>query len=729
MAQGGNNQSKTQTILGFMFDFKSNAAKSFKKIRQELAKTTKDWGRGFKRLQKSVSASLKTMSEDVSNYYNDLLQVTPDITDVIRQIGDTFGGVAGIIADTLLRPGALLSALGATALKTGTEMQRAMVTIQRETSLSTAEIEKYENAIVAVSKSMNAPLSQVEGLAMALSSANISQKNFAELAKIAISVNRLSGIETGELADQIKRLNLNLKMSPEAIRDFYNAAHGVAKATAVDVRDVISKTDQLASIIKDNIPTLYKEGMQSAAKLVGVFGDAFESAEPMISKFFSSLKNTQSREFFQFRALAARSGEAAVAEFNEAISKGDFSKAFRKIHEGIRTFTASELEMAAAVPENFQELYGVSLATLTTFKKLDPAMMDIIDKQVVMAKNMDSIAKQTEDNRKLSEQWHQLWSRIERIALPFGKKLVAALEMLIDIGEKVLSPIEKLVNALGESGQKAVMLMATLAAGRVILGPIIDMAKIFHLSLVAMSKKSWDILAAFRLLPTQIRTSTVAALELDAATGTVMRSAQATGLSFASIGKSIGASAAALGRFLGPIAAIFVGLKLLDMRLKRVFNIGLLDAFGLVMDGIAWTIEKIGDTLGWIFDKLAWILSFGTIDIGENKPLFDLSGLVEKKESKLDNYGMAPAPVVDGSSVELQNLRPELAGVEGIQTEDVKKLGDRIVDAQYGSTDYLAHKMAVMFSQIFMGATPTAGAPAMHGKHPRISDPSNIGPR
>lgn len=718
---GGGGGSKTQTILGFLFDFRSNAGKVFKSVRQELTKTTKSWGSGFTKLAKVFKHKMLMMGGSLNLFHEDLKRRTPKIADLVNQIGDSMGGVAGLVADTLTRPGALLAAVGGVALKAGMDMEKSMVTMRRETALSAEELAKYRDSIVEVSKSLDAPMSQVEALAKSLSSANINQGEFTRLSKIAIQVNRLSGVETSELGEQIKRMAINMKMSAQEVRDYYNVVHGTSKATKVTIQDMIVRTEQFADVIKNSIPDNFAAGMQDAAKIAGYVGNSFEAVEPMIGKFFQSIGDRSSEEFKQFRTVASMAGADTAAAFSKAAEDGRYMDAFRNFHKGIISMSKDQIKNAFDNSKAWEQAFGISRSAITSFRDLSAATADQVDQLSEVSKAMDTIAKETVENRTLGEKWRAVWSKLERIALPFGEKLVEWLGKALDLMSAILSPIESLISGLGDGMKTALLLVGGFFALRAPIAAALGLVQIMSTSTVGLLKNVYNVGAAFLGVA---RNASVAKVAIDAATGTTMglsaAGVGATGV-FRGLAGSIAFAGKALGRLLWPLALITTAISILDGLFKELFNVSFMEMFGLALDAIGWVLGQIGWVVGKIVKGIAWLLTGGNIDF--DKPIVDAKKLVDKDSKTIG----AVAESSDGAATvaDSAQLRPEFGS--GLAQEDVKKLGDRIIDGQYGSADYLAKQLAVALAN-FVGASGAQRASvAPLPRHNRIQDSGSGG--
>jgi hypothetical protein len=341
-SEGG--RGKTQTVLGFMLDFKFGKAAglAFKKLRDSITKTRKDGSKDFTRLERRVSISIRKIMGEMVLWGKNIKNI--GINDVIREIGDTFGGVAGIIADTLARPGAMFAGLTSVAANTGLSMEKTMIGIARETSLTASELKLYGDEIVKVSESMKAPMTQVQALAKRFASANVPIGDFASLMESAISVNRLTGQETAEVAEQVLRMRKQFSMSGTDINAFYNTLLGGAKASEADTLKLFGSIENLIQLVSTNLPeALRGRALTDAMKLEAVLGKTFEDSGAILGKFIEGMNNMDSAGFVQIRSIVGTLG-GSVTAMEDAIRNNDMVGAFKELHKAVAGANQEQLD-------------------------------------------------------------------------------------------------------------------------------------------------------------------------------------------------------------------------------------------------------------------------------------------------------------------------------------------------------------------------------------------------
>lgn len=469
-----------QTVLGFLFDFKSNAGKTFKKVRAEIVKTTKDWGKQFNGMGKTISKVWKGVSlytraalGEFILFANRIKQIAPSISDVIGSIGDTFGGIAGIIADTLLRPGALVAGGLAVATRTAAGFSDTLVQVKKETALTQDEIDRLGVAMKSISQATRAPISQIEGLAKRFASANISLSQFNDLMTTAISMNRLSGQETSQYADEIQNMRIQLGMSSKDIKDFYNTLYGAQKATEVDLGRLSSMVPFITEQVKSNLPKeLHKIGMESGIMMAaGLSAGMGEEAPQVVSKFFSVLMDKSNAEARAKLIIPITTlGNQAVEAFNQALEKGDSYKAFEVFARGIKNLTDDQL---LSMKNVLGDVFGLSPETIKQLKNVNMEYYGMAKTMAEMAKSSDQITKDGKELLTTTQRWHKLWGDVERILLPFGEVLVTNLIAAGEWAGKLMKPIIDFVNGLDDAGKKAILLGLALATASLWMKPIV----------------------------------------------------------------------------------------------------------------------------------------------------------------------------------------------------------------------------------------------------------------
>ncbi len=606
-----------QTVLGFLFDFKSNAGKAFKKVRDEITKTTQGWiknNRNLRKAMKVMNLEFNAARGTLKNWIKDLKASVPTVGAVIDQIGEKFGGVAGVIADTLLRPGALVAAAAGIAVNAGKSMETTMVGIRRETALTEEELAKYGNKIVDIASAMGAPLSQVQGIAKAYAAANVPLEDFSGLMRTVISVNRLTGRDTREIAQEMLNMSKQLKMSGTDMARFWNVAHGAAKASKASIDELSNSISMVSDVVSRNLPDKMREGVEAAVKMKAVLMETFDSggADNFISGFFEGALDIESSKFGQLRTIVAAGGAEIAAIFQEAIQKGDMSSAFMALQKAIQNIDTTQLYK---MKDTFTNVFGMDPKSMRLLKEIPTTLMSTVSQMAELSVKSDTIYEQTKNLKTMTERWHVLWSRIETALLPFGEILVGIFGKVFTILSDILGPVAAFVNSLGTAGQYALMLGVALATAHVWMGPIASLAHIIGGGLLT----AWGNAAG---LVKSLGNGNFAAAALTttfAALGKAVAFVRAMTFSLAGAVRVLGVAGlflkAAFFEIFLPIAAIVAVVSLLNLAMKKAFGVGLLDVFGKALEFIGWVIGGIVDSIAWILKAITYVLTLGQVDL------------------------------------------------------------------------------------------------------------------
>ena len=720
-----------QTVLGFLFDFKSNAGKTFKKVRQDISKTTSDFIAAIKKISKFGLARLGRdfvmARQHVKFFVDDLKKSAPKIADIISDIGETFGGVAGIVADTLLRPGAMVAGATAIAVKSGKDMERTLVGIQRETSLTTEELDKYGDSIVKISKSIHAPLTQVEALAKTFAAANVPIEEFDSLMKTTISMNRITGDETSKFAEEVYRLRNQFHMAPDDIRKFYNTLVGTAKASNSNLSqlsDAIMSNIDLASRI---LPQDMAKGVEEITKIQGALRDTFENAQPILQNFIKASINIDSQEYRSIRQIAFRAGDTVRAAFEDSMNKADFTGAFRSFLKGVKTMSDEEIRQMFVLQDEFGRIYQLPASAFRDLKKIDESMLDKIDMAAQLAKKQDQLYGQTVDLRTSTEKWLDVWSDIQRIALPFGTLLVEFLSVSLGLINAILQPIETFVQQIGKAGVLAVALGLAFATYSWWLKPVSDLMSIVIVKIAAASAEArlmglaiWGWvkgLGAFLVSGNVVATIGKVILGIFTGIGT------AVGI----IASGIYILAGVIVELLWPVFAVMAGLTLLNKGFAKLTGgISLVQMLGKALSFVGDILGYIGSIIGGIIKGIVYIATLGEVNLfgseapskpsdkSTNPTVPSLSNLEDIMRQAKQGSPTGQTDANQTSSIPEYAANPEPVDYrKGFGTDD-------LISATYNAAGLIVETLKRMAPVL-----PSAGIGGV--RHQPIEAPTNIG--
>lgn len=612
---GNSGSSKTRTMLGFTLDFKSNAKKAFKNTTKFVVDFMASWGKAnktFSQRMRSFNVHLRDSIKSAKEWARTMKDSGPTITDVIDQIGEKFGGVAGIIADTLARPGALMAGTAAVATRAGMDMESAMVSLRRETALTEEEWDKYRSVILAVSESMHAPMSQVQGLAKAFGAANLDIAKYPQLMEAAISVNRLTGIETHEVGNQIMRMARDLKMGASEIHDYFNEAYAAAQISNADLSSIFGSVDEITYLVSRYMPDNMKKGMTELTKVFATSADMFEGNKELMHKIMAGIMDVSSPEFAQIRSMAAAAGGNILSEFEDAVANGDISHAFKKLVEGAKglSFDNRQLQQLGGV-------LGFDAKTIRQLRDIDTSMLAVMDSAAESSKSSNKMLHDTKNLVTTTERWHKVWADIERVLLPLGEVIVELLHPIFAAIGAVATWVAKFTSSLGPLGKRIMAIGIALATWKMWFTPVITLLKIFGARLLGglfsitkittvlgvAAKTTGGLVAGTGSWVANLFRGRVAA-------GGVSKSllaakASMTALNMSGVGfsgtlkdvfKSSGALLMRIGKLALPFTLAYAAVTALDGAFKKAFNFSFLD--------------KISDSLGISKEIIAGVLAY-----------------------------------------------------------------------------------------------------------------------
>lgn len=722
-----------QTILGFLFDFKSNAGKTFKKVRTEIVKSTKEWGKSFKGLSDMIGKSskmtnlyFKQMSGNLRLFAAEMKAQAPSITDIITDIGNNFGGLAGIIADTLLRPGALLAGGVAVAAQTATKFNDTMVETYRETAMTTEQLQKYGSVLKQISLEMRAPLNQVESLGKRFASANISLDDFNDLMVTAISMNRLTGEETSMFSGEMMKMRNQLKLGSKDMRDYYNSLYGAAQATEADIGTLVGTTDMLVDLVGRTLPKeLRRTGMISGIELAaGISAALGDEAPGVISELYSAMIDVSNPKRQQLLVAVSALGNDAVKQFEDAVKKGDIYSAFDVLKKGIGKIDAAGfLQIKTAL----QETFGFSVDILQKIQGIDDAFYAAGRSSSEVARSTDKIAKDGKTALTQAQRWHKLWGDIERILLPIGEVVMDVVNSLISLIEPLLKMLSSFMTSLGPIGKMIVTIGIGLATAHMWIGLLKGVA-------MQVASIMATTLATTLKLPIAITNSTkamqgmaVASTQANAATGglwsTMMGGIKGAGKGIAGLVR--GASLLAL-----PFIKIIALFMIIDSSLKKITkgNFGLFDALNKAVEFLAWIVDKIAAGVGFI---AAAVHSLATLSLD---PIRDFQKNVNKdwnaeydrkhNPTQVGSYAPVSMPY-ESTNLEVSPTVTSEVFASQEKRDARKEIGtDDIIAATYESADMIVK--AILAGNV-ANKSLAPGPVGNPTRHKSVPEPTHIG--
>lgn len=585
-------------MLGFVLDFRTNAKKVFKDTTKFVVDFISGWGKNNKSIGKNlrgVNVHLSRSIRNVKEWARTMRDSGPTITDVIDQIGEKFGGVAGILADTLARPGALMAIAATTATKSGMDMEATMVSLRREVALTDEEWERYRDVILKVSESMHAPMTQVQGLAKAFGAANLDIENYPELMEAAISVNRLTGQETAHVAANILRMSRDLKMSASDIHDYFNEAYAAAQISNHDLSTIYGSVDEITALVSQYMPSEMKKGMTEVTKVFAASADMFDNQ--VIYKLMRGMFNIQDPAWGEIRRLASAAGSDAIAEMQQAISNGDISGAFKKLIEGARSINADSPDGARFL-QTIGPVLGFTAQQLRQLAQIDTSMFDIMDSAGESAKQSNKMLKDTKDLVTITERWHKVWADIQRVLLPLGEVIVELLHPILAFFGDIISWVSKFTSSLGPVGKRILAIGIALATWKMWLTPVITLLEIMGANLlggVMRLGKFVGLTRAAGVAASGVGGSILgwgkSLVKNNILTQAITRNfgnmrASMTALNGAGVGfsgtlmdvtKSTGGLLVRLGKIALPFILAYTAVEALDAAFKNAFNFSFLD--------------------------------------------------------------------------------------------------------------------------------------------------------
>lgn len=614
---------KNQTVFGMLLDFKSNAANAFKKIKKHITDTSKLWGKLFGKMKDKahdLAFSIGEVKNKFKMWVDEVKRRGPTITDVINDIGEKFGGVAGILADTLARPGAAMAAGASVAYQAGLSMESTLVHLQRQTDISAKEWDKYRDIIVGVSESLHAPMTQVQGLTKQFAEANIEVGDYSKLMETAISVNRATGVETQVVGHQISRLMRDLKFSGQDVQDYFNTLYGAAKVSPVTMAEMYGSADEMIAVVSKYMPDNMQKGLNDLTKIFASNADLFEGNMDLIHKMMRGAFNIQSPEFTQLRALAAAGGEGLAQSFQAAIESKDMSGAFKTLAEGARklSFSNEDLQRIAGTG---QQVFGLDPQTIRQLRQAKEEMFGMVDAASLAAKENNKILDETKNLVTVSERWHKVYSDIQRMLLPFGEVLIEFITPMLKFLGYAATKVAQLTTSLGGVGKWVMFIASALLTAKLWMAPFVTLAKVLLVNflgigtivgklasplfkalgitgMLAGSTGKW-LKGLFAVKAVAAATTGIYGETLVATTQT----AAATG----GLAKVLGNVKLLAGgvlqifkRFAAPVLIILTILATIDRAFKESFNMGLVEMFAIA-------VSKIKDVLSGVFGFLAGI--------------------------------------------------------------------------------------------------------------------------
>lgn len=724
-----------QTILGFLFDFKSNAGKTFKKVRNEIVQSTKAWGKaiaGFTKTLKNMSKvgrnSFKAMLGDMHHFANELKKKAPAISDVISQIGDNFGGVAGILADTLMRPGALMAAGLATAANAAIGFKDTITETGRETGMSAEQLEKFGDSLKTISASMRAPLSQVESLGKRFASANISVDEFNDLMLTAISMNRVTGQETSMFAREILAMRGQLKLGSKDIQDFYNSLYGAAQATEADLDTLTNTTNMLIDLVGRTLPeNLRKVGMESGIKLAAGISQALGDEAPgVISQLYSVMIDKSNPERGKFLTAVSALGTDAVAQFEEAVGKGDIYEAFNVLKKSIDKIDPSQFMQ---IKNALGDTLGYSVDLLQKIKGVNTEYYGAAASAADMAKSTNKIASDGKTMMTTAQRWHKIWGDVERILLPIGEVLMDIVNYLMKALEPITKAVSQFMSALGSTGKTVLAIVVGVGLVKIAFGPLLAIATQFAATLVSAS-------ATLLGMPGAIMGS-VAAMGRAVAMTTVLNGGF-SGI-FGSMSAGIGALMRGMMGFIKvawvaalPFIKIIAILWTIDAIIKEVTQgqYGLMDVITGALKVIAFVIGGIAKLIGGIVAAVRSLFSGDSKYWNEYKKNIrtDYSQVSEKKNNpvQVGSYQPVDMPAASPQDTTLSSASSNSSFVSGDTTRNPRKeFGtDDMISAQYETAEMIVKAIMSASTPKSSIAVGPVGNPA---RHVPIPEPGNIG--
>lgn len=671
-------------ILGFQFDFRTKSDKTFKEINKNISKMQKSWGTMTKSVRKALvplGAHLRVAAGEFKDWASQVMRSGHSVSNIIADIEESFGASAGRLADLLLRPSTALLALGGVAVSTGLKMDKATVSTRREVALTADQFEKYGDIIKKVSRDLGANISQTGAMTTTLAAANFAIEDYEQALRTAISVNRLTGESTDQVAQEVIRLTRQFNMSTKDINDFYNSVYAAAATSQADIADLFGAIGNYAAEIGSKVPEQFRKmALESAIAVRAALANTFENADLITSKLFEAM-NINSPEFRQLRNLVAQGGEEIAREFEKSIKVGDFSGAFASLQKSISNL---DTENFYAIRDTMAEIFGISVGQLDQIKKIDSGMLDQIKTASDLFKKQNEIYEQTQNLSTVTERWWRLWAQIENIVLPLGEMLVTVFSAIIRPVAWVAEILASWLNMLPSIVKWMISIVALVTTYKIWLTPILAI---------------WGLIAgkiefaALKLVLFKAATiaSTVAVWALEVAMWAFDAVVAAIGVTFnASFWPIVGIIA--LVTF-----AVFGLIKLFSW-LGDVFK----DTFGIgVIDMFLTALKAVASAVGWILKALVYAISWGQID------LFD------KPETKTAS-SMTPSPNRGGVQDQIQGLevlkiQPDtsvpFASTESARKEDIRKSfgTDDIITAIYGAASTTADNIVTALSR--MGVT------------------------
>lgn len=590
--------SKNRTMLGFVLDFRTNAKKAFKDTTKFVVDFITGWGKSNQKIGKKLRGmnyQLQRSIRNVKEWARTMRDSGPTITDVIDQIGEKFGGVAGILADTLARPGALMAGAATVATRSGMAMESTMVSLRREVALTEEEWDKYREVILGVSESMHAPMTQVQGLAKAFGAANMDINKYPELMEAAISVNRLSGIETQDVGRQIIKMSQDLKMSASEIHDYFNKAYAAAQVSNRDLSTVFSSIDEITDLVSRYMPDQMAKGMDEVTKIFAASGELFDTK--VMYNMMSGMLDVESSEFARIRVLAAKAGGSVASEFEQAVRNGDLSTAFAKMVQGAKAMNMDPAvmhQMSGAL----QQTFGLSAQDIRRLQQLDTTMLDTMKSVGDASVSSNKLLKDTKDLLTITERWHKVWADIERVLLPLGEVIVELLHPILSVLGTVATWLSKFTSSLGPLGKKVLAIGIAFLTWKMWLTPIITLMKIiganilgsvFSMGKLAKATQATEVAAAGvggriagwgkSLFRNNYLTKSI--LGNFGSMRTAFTALNGTGVGFGGtlkdIFKTSGSLLLRIGKIALPFMLAYAAVEGLDAAFKKAFNFSFLD--------------------------------------------------------------------------------------------------------------------------------------------------------
>lgn len=621
-------------ILGFKFDFKYLGGKAFKKVRNDIVKTTSEWGKATKGIKKNLRMMLidfRAVRGTMKNWALDVKNSGVSMTDVIDDIAAKFGGVAGVIADTLFRPGAALAALGTTAFIAGKQVEKSMVNMRRETNLTADQLANIRNIAVAVTDATGANVSQTMHLGEAFAAAQVPIGNYNELMRLGVDANRHLKIDTGELADQMIRLRRDFGKSPEEIRNYFNTVIGSAKAAGVSIGDLSSRTNDFMDMVIETMPNV--KGAIDMAPQVLASLNGIKGADGIVKSLFEAINNRASTEFIGMQNLAAQAGGDTAAAFVQAMNDQDAVGGLKAFMKGVGAVRGDLLESMKIGGKPIADIFGVSPGTLAALKRIDPLLMNQVAASAALAKSQDAVNKETTEIATVSEKWRKIWAKIERIALPFGEILVTVFSKILDFFAPILTAVGKVIDKVGVIGQVAILVGLAVMTWSKWLTPLIMVTKLIATNMIT---------AAFGANAGAVGMQRMAgsAVVLDAATGTMAGNVRgASGFMGMFAGglmnslRSIGTMIMRFGKVAGIIGLIIGAIEIVDIALKEAFGTGLWDmvstVFGFIGDVLGGIAKVLGGIIGGLIKAVVWLGTLGNVNLFAD-PINPVSPTVKK---------------------------------------------------------------------------------------------------